>query len=474
MTPVPFNSLASDGTFDYYYDADGALIRQVNISTGAETLYGYNNRGALTSVTDKDSGGTITQVIDYTYDVFGEMISRSITPYSGGSPGATTTEIFVRDTSTGNIVLQFDGSGNLTERYLWGPAVNQVLAQEAVSSPSSAGTVYWSLPDNQGSIANVIDSSGTLKNHTAFDPFGNVISGLSSAAVDFLFAQYGEYADPSTGQVFAQDRVYNPWMDRWDRADPLGLLPGSNDYEDVGNAPTNRVDPTGRQGAPNNSGSANDFQSNQSATDAPPPYWLQSGTAADSTAPVTANDFAPGIGTPFLDPTAQGTLGAPPLDRNSLGLDQFHDYVNGAGFGGGSGFGAGNGLFDEGHGPWDAQIPDCLKDIERKSETPDWLLPGELSGVPSNIQLPPRTGGGLTLPRLPQIQLGPGELSLGGATRGGSIEFGAQWNSQNGNLTIQISPFEFNYNAGLRGDFKDVLGGNTTGTPTLFGGSLRY
>ena len=241
------NQLASDGMYDYYYDADGALIRQVNISTGAQTLYTYNNRGLETSVTDKTSGGTITQVIDYTYDVFGQLIARSITPYSGGSPGTATTENFVRDGVTGNTVLQFDGSGNLTDRYLWGPGVINILADEQVVSLGSAGTDYWSLPDNQGSVANVVDSSGTLKNHTAFDPFGNKISSLSSAAVDFIFAQYGEYADPSTGQVFAQERVYNPWMDRWDRTDPLGLAPGPNSYEDVGNAPTNAIDSTGLQ-----------------------------------------------------------------------------------------------------------------------------------------------------------------------------------------------------------------------------------
>jgi hypothetical protein len=28
------------------------------------------------------------------------------------------------------MVLSFDGSGNLTDRYLWGPAVDQVLADE--------------------------------------------------------------------------------------------------------------------------------------------------------------------------------------------------------------------------------------------------------------------------------------------------------------------------------------------------------
>ena len=63
---------------------------------------------------------------------------------------------YLRDDDTPVTFLP-DGSGNLTDRYLWGPGTNQILSDEQVVSLGSAGTVYWALPDNQGSVANVIN-----------------------------------------------------------------------------------------------------------------------------------------------------------------------------------------------------------------------------------------------------------------------------------------------------------------------------
>ncbi len=122
------------------------------------------------------------------------------------------------------------------------------VTNTAGEMPASVGTVYWSLANNQGSVTDVVNSSGTVENHTAYDPFGNVISGLSSASVDFLFGQYGEFADSATGQVFAQNRVYDPAIDRWDRPDPTGLLFGPNPYKYCDNDPTNYFDPSGLAG----------------------------------------------------------------------------------------------------------------------------------------------------------------------------------------------------------------------------------
>jgi RHS repeat-associated protein len=157
----------------------------------------------------------------------------------------------VFDVATGNMVFAFDSTGAMTDRFLWGPATNQILADEqfapttAGEMPTSPGNTLWALANNQGSVEDVVDSSGTLQNHAAFDPFGNAIPSLSSSAVDFLFGQYGEFSDPATGQVFAQNRVYDPAINRWDRPDPTGLLFGPNPYEYVGNSPTNFIDPSG-------------------------------------------------------------------------------------------------------------------------------------------------------------------------------------------------------------------------------------
>ena len=71
------------------------------------------------------------------------------------------------------MVLSFDGSGALTDRYLYGQAVDQILADENIA----ADKTYWALPDNQGTVRDVIDSSGTVAEHIAYDSFGNIVSG---------------------------------------------------------------------------------------------------------------------------------------------------------------------------------------------------------------------------------------------------------------------------------------------------------
>ena len=85
----------------------------------------------------------------------------------------------------GKRVLQFDGAGSLTNRYLSAPGpsgVDVVMAQEAVSSPSSAGTVTWPLTDNLGSVRDVVDSTGAVIDHLVYDSFGQVASETNSAA----------------------------------------------------------------------------------------------------------------------------------------------------------------------------------------------------------------------------------------------------------------------------------------------------
>ena len=41
---------------------------------------------------------------------------------------------------------------SLSHRYLWGPMVDQMLADEKVTDVNQAGTVYWPLADNLGTV----------------------------------------------------------------------------------------------------------------------------------------------------------------------------------------------------------------------------------------------------------------------------------------------------------------------------------
>ena len=71
------NTLLFDGTYYDTYDLDGNLVEQSNSST--EIFNTFDNRNRLTSVVYKsyESGAWVkTQEIDYTYDVFDNLIGR--------------------------------------------------------------------------------------------------------------------------------------------------------------------------------------------------------------------------------------------------------------------------------------------------------------------------------------------------------------------------------------------------------------
>jgi RHS repeat-associated protein len=272
------NRLLADGTYRYEYDNSGHMTKRTAISGGAYTVYGWDNRGHMVTVTNYTSGGTVTQTVSLWYDAFNDLIGRTLlSNYQGGVPQTTATARFVYDLTgsivdvapdpttpgnpsaaagQGNAVLAFNGNGSLTDRFLWGPAVDQILADERYSPsgsnvmPSAAGTTYWALGDNENSVRDWI-TYGALVDHIVYDSFGKVYS-QTSTAVPFNFMHNGVFYDPASGLEYHSQsstgilgRWYNPSIQRWMSEDPSGLGPDSNQYRYVGNSPTNGTDPTG-------------------------------------------------------------------------------------------------------------------------------------------------------------------------------------------------------------------------------------
>jgi RHS repeat-associated protein len=180
--------------------------------------------------------------------------------------GATTTQTrFVFD---GNqIVVQFDGTGgsdlaaaNLSHRYLWGPAVDQLMADEQVTN---ADTVVWALTDNLNTVRDLaVYSGGTtaVVNHRVFSAYGGLLSQTnpstgSVASVDCLFAYTGRpmsrFSENATtggtsGLLKSATRWYDAITGRWLRPDFAGFVAGdANLYRYVGNSPTSAIDPNG-------------------------------------------------------------------------------------------------------------------------------------------------------------------------------------------------------------------------------------
>ena len=261
--------LLTDGTYDYTYDPDGNRIAQTTIVDSTVTGYTWDNHNDLTSVKQYACGaayvlGICMSEVDYGYDAFGGMVSRT-------DVTAGTSENYVYDGQ--NLALVLNGSGQVTERELYGPAVDQVLATEAVppgSAPQAAGTVSWYFTDNQGTVRDVAvyDSTAhttTVVDHVIFDPFGKATQGAGFSAVplpEFGFA--GMRLDPATALYVTDYRFYDPGTGNWLSQDPLGFNAGDTNLSRYcGNSPTNYTAASGMVDWANDRGPLQPVQSPQ-------------------------------------------------------------------------------------------------------------------------------------------------------------------------------------------------------------------
>jgi RHS repeat-associated protein len=335
------NRLLFDGTYSYVYDESGHIVQRS--TTTAETDYFWDNRGRLFRVKDyTKSNNTLTQIqqVDYGYDAFNDLISRTSTPYTSGNPSTTgvIATRFVYDLPDGNAVLAFNGNGSMTDRYLWGPAVDQILADERFTPsgsnqmPSTAGTTYWALTDNENSVRDWI-TYGSLVDHIIYDSFGKVYSH-SNFSITFAFGHNGIFYDPATGLEYHSQpstglpgRWYNPSIQRWMSEDMIGLSPDTNPYRYVGNSPTNFADPTGSSKSSDGDPNVTTFAKNNGSI--PNGHWLIIATSANT------DDLGGGTGhawvaivnkqahgpkqTPETETTARGFYpvdGTTPTDNN--------------------------------------------------------------------------------------------------------------------------------------------------------------
>ncbi|NEO34486.1 MAG: RHS repeat-associated core domain-containing protein [Symploca sp. SIO3C6] len=176
--------------------------------------------------------------MNYVYDVMGRRIAKTVDVDGEGSEEATTTH-FVYDGN--NVLMEFEDD-NITpsQRYLHGPQIDQVLAQD-----DGTGQPQWLLADHLGTIYDVIDNSGIVLNHITFDSYGNVLNQTDDTfSTRYLFT--GREFDTETGLYYYRARYYNSEIGQFISQDPIGFSgDDSNLYRYVENNPVNMTDPTG-------------------------------------------------------------------------------------------------------------------------------------------------------------------------------------------------------------------------------------
>lgn len=268
------NRLQTDGTYNYVYDNEGNVTQRTLIATGAVTDYTWDHRNRLVSVTERASaGGAATKTTEFVYDAFDQRVAKRHDADGNGS--WDKYEAFVW--ADGHEILRFldsDGEGTgqvfrVANRYLYADAVDQLISDEqytnntgpvvgATSGSATAGNTLWALADHLGSVRDVVDNSGVVRQHVVFDSFGRrlrevdydaagaQIASSNAAAIDELFGYTGRDWDADVGLQYNRARWYDPSTGRWMSQDPIGFAAGdANLYRYVANHPTNSRDPSG-------------------------------------------------------------------------------------------------------------------------------------------------------------------------------------------------------------------------------------
>jgi RHS repeat-associated protein len=236
----PGNRLSSDGTYEYTGDDEGNLVTKTRVADGARTEFTWDHRQRLTQVLVYDQWGTVLQEERFTYDALDRRIGVWVDADGSGSEAAVQTWTLY---DGGNVYADFDGSGALTYRYLYGPALDQLFARV----DAAGSDIVWHLSDRQGSVRQLVNTAGTVLDTLTYDSYGNLLSESHPENGD-RFKYTGREYDAILGMYYYRARYYAPGVGCFLSEDPLGFAGGdSNLYRYAGNSPANATDPSGME-----------------------------------------------------------------------------------------------------------------------------------------------------------------------------------------------------------------------------------
>ena len=142
-----------------------------------------------------------------------------------------------------NVLVHFSSEGGgdiagnkIAERFLHGPYVDQVLAQENVHADGTTWT-WWTLGNHLGTIRDSVSQDGTVRLHYNYSAFGTDL-GITltlgaarrfSVADSYMVNKFtGREYDSATGLYYYRARWYDSSTGRFMSEDPMGFAAGES------------------------------------------------------------------------------------------------------------------------------------------------------------------------------------------------------------------------------------------------------
>ncbi len=165
----------------------------------------------------------------YEYDPFGNRVASI--------ENGVRTEYFLDPVGFGDVVGEFDGSGEITARYTYGVGL---------ATQSRSSDVFHYDFDALGSTVGVTGVDGAYVNQYQYAPFGTRTVGTEN--IDNSFEYIGQFGvmGSNNGLDYMRARYFAADLGRFVSPDPIGVVAGDmNLYRYVENNPISNVDPTG-------------------------------------------------------------------------------------------------------------------------------------------------------------------------------------------------------------------------------------
>ncbi|WP_148095089.1 RHS repeat-associated core domain-containing protein, partial [Burkholderia stagnalis] len=219
------------------------------VGTSAYTVNALNQYAAVSgSALKHDLNGNLTGdgMWTYTYDLDNRMKTASRSGMSAVlvyDPEGRLFKTTVNNVDTlllyngQNLAAEYDSTGAMTRRYVFGPGIDEPLVQYDGAGTSSKS---WLYANQQGSIVAQANGSGATTSSQAYGPFGET-SGTPASRLGYTGQQYLA----PLGLYYYKARIYSPTLGRFLQTDPIGYQDDLNWYAYVGNNPINLADPNG-------------------------------------------------------------------------------------------------------------------------------------------------------------------------------------------------------------------------------------